>query len=261
MKASGFFSLPRPRVMAHRGASGTHPENTLAAFDAACRAGIPYSELDVHMTRDGEVVVCHDDDLARTTDRAGLIGEMALSELRWADAGYRFSADGGATFPFRGRGLTIPTLAEVLGGCPSVRVVVEVKQRAPSLIGTMLGVIDTLGARERVLVASEHPEPLSEIRALAPGIPTNFSAPEVRAFFAALTHQDARYRPPAPALQIPPFHEATTLVTAQSVEFAHSMDVEVHVWTVNEASEMSRILGLGVDGIITDFPERCLALI
>ncbi len=261
MAASGFFSLPKPRVMAHRGASGTHPENTLAAFDAACRAGVPYFELDVHMTRDGEVVVCHDDDLARTTDRAGLIGEMAFSELRRADAGYRFSADGGMTFPFRGRGLTIPTLSEVLGEFPSVRVVVEVKQRAPSLIGAMLGVIDSLGARERVLVASEHQEPLSETRDKAPGIPTNFSAPEVEAFFAALTRRDVSYRPPAPALQIPPSYEAKTLVTAESVEFAHRMGVEVHVWTVNDTAEMVRMLKLGADGIITDFPERCRAVI
>ena len=254
-----FFKPALPRAFGHRGSAGTHPENTLESFAAAAALGIEYFELDVHMTRDGEVVVSHDGDLERTCGRAGVIAEMTYAELATADAGRMFTLDG-ANFPFRDRGIRVPRLAEVLAAFPKLRVLIEVKQIAPSLIVPMLGVIDRAGMRRSVLVASEHQPPLDEVRRLAPEIPTNFSYFDTGEFFQAMVRRD-NYRPPGAALQIPRNYESWQLVTPDSVEFAHRLGVEVHVWTVNEEAEMNQLLDLGVDGLISDYPGRLLDVI
>jgi len=260
MRDTDFFSPKRPRAMAHRGASGTCPENTMAAFKAAHDLGIRYIELDIHMTRDRRVVVHHDPDLARTAGRAEMICELDYEELAKADAGYGFVGQGG-NHPFRGRSLKVPMLSEVLAAFPDTYFVIEIKQTQPSLVEPMLEVVDKTGMRRRILVASEHQQPLDEIRALAPGIPTNFSSREVGNFFQALVLGMAGYVPPGDALQIPIEYEKFTLVTPESVAAAHQVGVEMHVWTVNDEAEMRGLLALGVDGIITDFPEHLLVLL
>jgi glycerophosphoryl diester phosphodiesterase len=255
-----FFKPARPRVFGHRGAAGTHPENTLESFRAAVAGGVQYLEFDIHMTRDGELVVSHDDHLERTCGRPGVIREMTYAELATADAGRMFTLDG-VTFPFRDRGIHVPRLSEVIAAFPKLRMVVEVKQIAPSVVAPMLDLIDRAGMRRNVLVASEHQQPLDEVRRLAPEIPTNFSYLEAGVFIQAMGTHDANYRPPAHAVQISHFYEKWELVTRQSVEFAHSLGIEVHVWTVNEEAEMSDLLDMGVDGLISDYPQRALDLI
>jgi glycerophosphoryl diester phosphodiesterase len=254
-----FFKPGLPRAFGHRGCAGTHPENTLEAFAAAAAIGIQYLELDIHMTRDGEIVVSHDDHLERTCGRAGVIREMTYAELAAADAGRMFSLDG-ANFPFRDKGIRVPRLAEVLAAFPKLPIEIEVKQIAPSVVVPMLDVIDRAGMRRSVFVASEHQQPLDEVRMLAPGIPTNFSYLESGGFFQAIVSRD-NYRPPGDALQIPRSYESWQLVTPDSVEFAHRIGLEVHVWTVNEEAEMEELLDMGVDGLISDYPRRLLDVI
>src|ERR1700730_10826469 len=122
-----FFNLPTPRLFAHRGASGSYPENTMPAFQAACATGIPYIELDIRMTRDGEVVVIHDEDLERVAGQSGVVCEMTVAEVRRADAAFRFSADG-VDFPLRGSGICVPTLREVLDAFAQQFFVIEIKR-------------------------------------------------------------------------------------------------------------------------------------
>src|SRR5215831_5072630 len=117
---TNFFTGAKPRLFAHRGASGEAPENTLAAFRRAAEVGVPYAELDVRATRDGHIVVIHDETVERTTSGEGKVQEYTLAELRRLDAGYRFSADG-QQFPFRAASVRIPTLAEVLSVFPRVK--------------------------------------------------------------------------------------------------------------------------------------------
>jgi len=255
-----FFKLPIPRAIGHRGSAGTHPENTLESFRAAATAGAPYIEFDIHMTRDGEVVVAHDDHLKRMCGLERVIPEMTHAEVAAADAGRMFTNDS-TSFPFRDKGIRIPRLADVLAEFPKLRMIVEIKQITPSLVAPMLQVIDRAKMRRNVLVASEHQEPLDEVRKLAPEIPTNFSYFESGLFFQAMAAHDANYQPPGAALQIPPNYESWQLVTADSVEFAHRNGLEVHVWTVNEESEMAKLLDMGVDGIISDHPARLVNLI
>src|SRR5215212_218710 len=126
-----FFAGKKPRLFAHRGASGEAPENTLIALQRAVELGMHYAELDVHASRDGTVVVCHDATLERTTNGHGHIRGLSLAELRAFDAGYHFSPDDGQTFPFRGTGVHIPTLVEVLQSFSTLQLTVEIKQTDP----------------------------------------------------------------------------------------------------------------------------------
>ncbi len=111
---------PWPANFAHRGAAARAPENTLEAFRLAVEAGAGGLELDVHLTRDGEVVVIHDATVDRVTDGSGAVAGMTLEEVRRLDAGNSFSPDGGQTFPYRGRGVRISTLAEVYEEFPDI---------------------------------------------------------------------------------------------------------------------------------------------
>src|SRR5208283_3541000 len=254
-----FFAPAAPRVFGHRGSAGTHPENTIESFAAAVAAGVQYLEFDLHMARDGEIVVSHDEHLERNCGRPGVICEMTYAELATADAGRMFTLDG-KTFPFRDKGIRIPRLRDVLAAFPQLRMIIEIKQVAPSLVAPMLDLVDRAGLRRNIFVASEHQPPLDEIRKLAPEIPTNFSYFETGEFFQAMVSRDL-YRPPGDALQVPREYESWQIITPDSVEFAHRIGLEVHVWTVNEAEEMEELLDMGVDGLISDYPRRLLDVI
>jgi glycerophosphoryl diester phosphodiesterase len=254
-----FFTPAVPRAVGHRGSAGTHPENTLESF-AAAASGVEYLEFDIHSTRDGEVVVAHDAHLERNCGSEGVIREMTYAELAQADAARMFTLDG-MSFPFRGKGIRVPRLSEVLAAFPKLRMIVEIKQIAPSVVVPMLALLDRAGMRQNVLVASEHQEPLDEVRKLAPEIPTNFSYFESGLFIQAMGTRDPNYRPPGDAVQIPRSYESWQLVTTDSVEFAHRMGLEMHVWTVNDETEMAELLDMGVDGLISDYPARALDLI
>lgn len=256
-----FFTGTKPRFFAHRGASGETPENTLLAFRRAAEVGIAYAEFDVHTSRDGQVVVIHDDTLERTTNGQGGVGERTLAELQQLDAGYWFSLDDGQTFPFRGTGVTIPTLAEVLREFPQIRFTVEIKQIDPPIEEQVVAVIRACGRADDVILASEHDQVLARAGSLAPEMARSFAHGEGVDFMQrVVTGQLAGYQPPGEALQIPPEYNGIPLVTAQTVGAAHTLGCEVHVWTINEPQEMERLLDLGVDGIMSDFSERMLAI-
>lgn len=258
-----FFDPSRPRVFAHRGASGDYPENTLPAFAAARDLGARYIELDVRMTRDGHVVVAHDETPGRVGNSDRLICDSTLAELSLVDAGYRFTPPSNAAgeFPFRGKGIRVPELAEVFAACSDRRFIIEIKQIVPSLVDALIGVIDRAAMRRRVLVASEHQGPIDEFRAAALDIPTNLPTAEVAAFLMSLPPGAPPFTPRGRALQIPPEHGSWKLVTPETIAAAHRLGLELHIWTVNEEAEMGILLDLGVDGIITDFPARLLQLL
>lgn len=249
-----YLEGPRPRLFAHRGASGTHPENTLAAFAAGVAGGADRLELDVHATADGHVVVLHDAALDRTTDGAGPVRARTLAEVRALDAGAQFMAPDGR-HPWRGRDVRVPTLAELLVAHPDVPLNIEIKQDDPAIEDAVLRVLDQHGARERTLLAAEHASIMSRIRAAAPDVLTSCSAAEAAEFvFRLHDGQLAGWWSPAVALQVPPRYQDIEIVTAESVAAAHELGLEVHVWTINTAEEIDRLLALGVDGIMTDLP-------
>ncbi len=251
-----YFDGPRPRLFAHRGASGTHPENTLEAFAAGLEAGADRIETDVHATADGRVVVIHDADLERTTDACGAVGSHTLAELRRLDAGHRFIDDRGEA-SFRGAAVRIPTLDEALARFPTVAFNIEIKQADPPIERAVLDAIDGAGARDRVLLAAEENSVMERIRSAAPEIPSGTSAEEAYRFYELLqSGRSGDYRSAGAAFQVPAFLGDIEVVTAAFVEAAHGLGKEVHVWTVNDPSEAARLLELGVDALMSDIPAR-----
>src|SRR5215212_7629564 len=128
-----------PVNLAHRGASDIAPENTIEAFRLAVEAGAGGLELDVHITRDGRLVVIHDATVDRTTGGTGAVSGMTIDELRGLDAGYKFSPEAGPTRPYRGRGVRVPTLDEVLEEFPGVAVNIDIKAGLPGIEAALLG--------------------------------------------------------------------------------------------------------------------------
>jgi glycerophosphoryl diester phosphodiesterase len=245
-----------PVNLAHRGASARAPENTLEAFRLAVESGAGGLELDVHLTRDGHVVVIHDSTLDRTTDGMGPVAEMTLDELRDPDAGHNFSPDDGDTLPYRGLGLHIPTLAEVLREFPGVAVNIDIKADRPGIEAAVLNVLREAGAEGRVLVVSSRRSAVRRFRRMTEGrISTGASRWETGVFYGLSNLRlEQLLRPAYDALQVPVRHRGIPLVTRRFVEAAHATGVRVDAWTINEPGEMRRLLDLGVDVIMTDRP-------
>lgn len=249
----GFAGKP-PRLFGHRGAAGVAPENTLPSFRRAREVGVDVFELDVHATRDGEVVVLHDPTLDRTTDGAGPVAALTFTELARLDAGHRFTPDGGRTFPFRGQGVRVPRLAELLAELPDTPLNIEIKCEGADILAAVIGMVRA--ARSRIVLAAEHDVIMQAIRVAAPDLPTSCATGEVAAFIGALQSGESPMLPAgAVALQIPPSFGEITLVDATSVAAAHALGAEVHVWTINDPDEARRLLALGCDGIISDVPH------
>ena len=249
-----YLDGPRPRLFAHRGGALEAPENTIEAFAAGLEAGADRLELDVHATSDGEIVVLHDERVDRTTDGSGLVRELDLAGVKELDAGANFEADDGRR-PFAGGSVRIPTFIELLEAFPGVPLNIEIKQDAPAIEARVLAILDEFSARGRVLLAAEDNGIMRRIRALAPDLHFGASTDNVVEFIQAWQNDAlAGYEPCGVALQVPARFMDTPLVTPEFVEVAHRVGFEVHVWTVDDEAEMEHLLGLGVDGIMTDRP-------
>ena len=239
-------------VIAHRGASGRAPENTLQAFELAAADGADAFELDVRLSRDGAPVVMHDETLDRTTDRTGPVRAHALVDLRATDAGYRFTADGGRTFPFRGTGVRVPTLGEVLWTFPLMPMLIEIKE--PEVQAAVQRVLVTEGATERCVVASEHQEALELFRD-APFARAASGAEIAALYRSVLLHRPPR-RVPYRLLSVPEKYRFLTVPTPRFVAAARVLGCPVDVWTVNGTATARALWARGVAGIVTDFPDR-----
>jgi glycerophosphoryl diester phosphodiesterase len=254
-----FFASARPLVLAHRGGSGLAPENTLAAFDAGLAAGADGLELDVRLSRDGIVVVHHDPVIDRTTDARGAVSTLTAGELARVDAGYHFDRDG--THPFRRQGIGVPTLAHVLARYPDARVVVELKLNQPELATAAVDVVRRADALGRVCFGSFGRRVLRAVRALAPAAATSASYEDVRwALYRSWCRWPLR-RPPYAGFQVPERAGRTRVVSPRFVDAAHQAGLGVQVWTVDDEADARRLLGWGVDALITDRPDLIVPLV
>ncbi len=254
--------MARPLVFAHRGGGGLFPENTLEAFEYSARMGADVLELDVHSTADGTLVVMHDGSVDRTTNGRGRVSEMTLAELKKLDAGYLFTNDNGATFPFRGREITIPTLREIFEKFPQMTFNVEPKQATPSITRPLCEMIRQYKMIDQTIVGSFRQTAVDEFRQFCPEVATSATPAEVSEFLAMYKTGIAdSYTPPFQALQVPVNASFLNVVSKDFVEAAHRRNLQVHVWTINDADEMRRLLEMNVDGIMTDYPDRLLNLL
>jgi glycerophosphoryl diester phosphodiesterase len=224
--------------------------------------GVDVLETDVHSTVDGALVLSHDPTVDRTTNGSGRIRQLSLKQLKNLDAGYRWSQDGGHSFPFRGQGITVPTLEEAFSACPQARFNIDIKQIKPSLAKGFCRAIRDFGMEARVMVASFSSTAVGEFRRACPHIATSASTGEVRLFYLlTLLWPGAAFTPAGCyALQVPMTRNGLWVMARRFLTAAHRRNLHVHVWTVNEAAEMERFIRLGVDGIMTDYPDRLLAL-
>ncbi len=245
-----------PVNLAHRGASARWPENTLEAFRAAGSSTCGL-ELDVHVTRDGSVVVVHDETVDRTTNGTGAVREMDLAEVRALDAGYRFTPDMGLSYPYRGLEHRVPTLDEVFRRFPDSAVNIDIKEALSGAEAAVLRVIERCGAEGRSLVASQNHGVIRRFRRLSGGrVSTSASKLEIGAFYL-LSRLRLQWllRPAYDALQVPVAHRGIRIVTPRFVAAAHERGVRVDVWTIDDPGDMRRLLDLGVDVIMTNRPE------
>ncbi|MDH3272265.1 MAG: glycerophosphodiester phosphodiesterase [Gemmatimonadota bacterium] len=241
-----------PILCAHRGGSKLAPENTLVAFRSAVEDwGADMLELDVRLTADGEVVVIHDETVDRTTNGVGRVADLTLAEIKALDAGYRFT-DGNGRNTFRGRGVTVPTLEELMDACPTVWLNVEAKEAG--VARPLVDLVLRRGEAHRVLVAAEHERNRREVR----GYPGPWGASRRHCLLFWLLHWLPRggpYTPPVDALQIPEFWKGLRFLTPRLIREAHRKNIPVHVWTVDAPDDMRRLLAWGVDSVQTDRPD------
>jgi glycerophosphoryl diester phosphodiesterase len=246
------------RVIGHRGAAGVAPENTLPSLRHAARAGAHAVEFDLQCTSDGRLVVLHDPTLHRTTDGSGRIDELTLEEAQRLDAGYRFTPDGGQTFPYRGKGVRIPSVEEAFEEIGDLPAVVEIKsQRAAERMREWLA---RSGAARQILVGS-----FSRRSILAIGERAErrcASEDELRPY--VLTGKLGLSRwwvPEAIAVMVPERFRGVRIVTRRFVRRAHDDGLGVIVRTVNPPDAMRRLWDWGVDGLISDDPGRALRVL
>jgi glycerophosphoryl diester phosphodiesterase len=264
-----FDGLEKPLVLAHQGGEWLFPSNTMLAMEGAMALGVDVLEMDLHATRDGVLVLIHDDTVDRTTDGTGAVKEMTFAELRQLDAGYYWTDDDGASYPYRGQGIVIPSLEEIMIAFPGMWLNVEIKQQEPSITGATCDLIRQYGMSERVLLASFHQVVMEAFRAACPEVATSMIAAEIRPFWILNTLFLGRlYQPPANAhaFQVPerstlPVLGEVQVITPRFVRNAQRHNIEVHVWTINETADMERLLATGVDGLITDRPDLMLELL
>lgn len=248
-----FFESPRPLVFAHRGGCALGPENTIAAFDLGAAAGADGLELDVHLSADGVVVVHHDRTLDRTTSGTGPVEALKAADLARLDAAFHFSVNG--SFPLRGRGVGIPTLANVLERYPNLRIIIEMKDDLAQLGDAVARTVRAADAVDRVCAAGFGARAVHAARRTEPAMATSACTPEAR---RALHRSWLRWPirdVPWQGYQVPEFAGRMRVVSPRFVRHAHAAGLKVQVWTVDLEADMRRLLDWGVDALISNRPD------
>jgi len=234
-----FLHWPGPIPFAHRGGASEAPENTMPAFEHAVRLGYRYLETDAHVTADGVLIAFHDDRLDRVTDRTGVIAELPWSEVKQA------RVDGREP---------IPLLEDLLTAWPDVRVNIDPKHDGAA--EPLAAAIVRTQTVDRVCVGAFSDRRIAVVRSLVgPALCTSMGPREVARLVTASRGLPGGDRLRSPCAQVPTTQGRVPLVTPRFVDTAHRLGVQVHVWTIDDAPEMERLLDLGVDGIMTDRPQ------
>lgn len=242
-------------VVAHRGDSVHAPENTMAAFEQAVRLGADALEFDVRLTADGVPVVHHDPTVERTTNGAGPVASLTLTALRALDAGAHFTPDGGRSFPFRGAGVGVPTLDEVLGAWPAIPVLIEIKEAAAS--AAVRTALDRHRADGRAVVASFVDAAVAPFRGSR--YATGAARGDVARLLAA-TLAGVRVRPAYQLASVPRAYNGLPLPVVRFARVLRPAGVPVSVWTVDAPAEARALWAAGVSGMVSNDPAALLAV-
>lgn len=246
--------LARP-VIGHRGNRAHAPENTLESLLEAVALGIDALEFDLHLSRDGQLVMCHDATLERTTDGDGPLALRTLAELKALDAGAKFTPDGGRSFPWRGRGVRVSSFDEVIDALPrELPCIIELK--TPAATEPLRQAVRRHGIAKRIIVAGFDAQSTRPLRGA--GFALGASTRDVVALLpAALLHLRAAPRH-VQALCIPQRWHGLPVPIAAFARALRGSGTVIHVWTVNDAAEAHALWAVGVQGIISDDPGLML---
>jgi len=252
----------QPLVIAHRGGKGLWPENSLFAFQRASALGVDMLEMDLHLSRDGELVVIHDRTLERTTNGEGPVAALSLEQLQALDAGYNWSADGGQSYPYRGQGIRIPSFTEVLEHTPAKAKVIEIKVPDVGMEALLCDALTVHQQLDRVIVGSFYDRSLQLFREQCPGVATSAGPGSVRMLVALnWVGLGSLLSPSYQALQIPEAHNGLAIASPSLLKAAALRGLNVQLWTINEQPDMRRLLDLGAHALITDYPDRALQVL
>jgi glycerophosphoryl diester phosphodiesterase len=249
-----------PLVIAHAG-SELYPTDTLYALRQYADMRVDILEMDIHMTKDGIIVLLHDDTVDRTTNGSGDIREMNFSDAQTLDAGYYWTKDD-ATYPYRGRGITIPPLEQVFQEFPECPMIIEIKQESPSLSQPFCDMIYQYEMELKVLVASFDDDTITEFRQMCPEVATAASEGEVRDFVIRnFLFLSTTGKVDYVALQVPESRDGIPIVNRWFLWAAQRRNLQVHIWTINLPDDMQRFIEMKVDGIMTDRTDLLLEII
>lgn len=250
------LAAAQPLLVAHRGGAALAPENTLAAFQSAVDHGAAMIALDVRLSADGELAVIHDETVDRTTDGSGKVGDQTLAQIKALDAGYRFTPDGGATYPYRQKGVSISTLSEVLAAFPDVEVRIDVQDATSAAAERLANVIVAAQAQERVVVGSPHDAVLRHFRRLAPEVATVAGPNELRTFYILQSlGLTGLHRALADIYEVPVAAGRLRFDSPRFITNVHALNQKLVYGVVDDPAQMRRLLDLGADGIVTDRPD------
>jgi len=242
---------PSPVPIAHRGSRLLWPENTETSFQGAYELGYRHFETDLHLTADGVLVCFHDHTVDRTTNAMGAVEQYTLAELQALDAGHRHGTNEG--YSFRGSGVRVPTLEWLLTEFRDTSVIVDLK--TDGLAGPLTALVDDLDAYDRLIVGSFADARLVELKEICDGRIATSSGPALARMWVLASRVGRGAGGDIAALQLPTHMRGVRVVDKKLVDAAHAAEIQVHVWTVNEPKEMTRLLDMGVDGLVTDRPD------
>ena len=238
------------------------PENTRPAFDFARKHNADILELDVRLSRDRELMVIHDATVDRTTDGTGKVTDMSASAIGVLDAGYRFCVEGGQKTAFRGRGVVIDRLEELLTLYPCMRFNIDIKDNTPLAVDALAQMLEQNVALDRVVVASFHHRVLQYCRRRFPWIETSASKVDVRQFYwKYLRGRPSSAELPAALFQLPLRYFAVSFTSPRFIDAVHEAGITVDYWTVNNPKIITQLIEKGADGIVTDRADIASAII
>lgn len=256
------FRTGRTLVIPHGGGDGIYPENTLLAFESTIAMGADVVDVDLRISGDGVVVAIHDATVDRTTGATGSVKSMNLAELVQLDAGWAFSPAGsGDEHPYRGVGVTIPTLEAILDRFPTTLLSLDLKDESLDMVQPICDQLRTRGRLNDVFVGSNSDPQILDFRERCPEVRTSAIMKDVFASRDARAAGDTDFVP-AVTVNQPPFRvDGREVVDADSLAWAHDHGVAILTWVVNDEDDMRKLIDLGVDGIYTSYPDRLLRLL
>lgn len=255
-------------ILAHQGGDGERPSNTLAAFQHAADLGAHVLEMDIHSSADSVLVVIHDETVDRTTDGIGAVNELNFAELQAFDAGYNWPTLEGhpdldsGNHLYRGQGISIPSLEEVFQVFPDYPMSIEIKQEEPSIASSLCDLLGEYGREDNTIVASFSEKAMQDFRAACPSVATTGVESEITIYYGLnLLGLSAAWQPATHAFAVPEYFGDLHVLSPSFVSNTRQHNVRVYPWTINSATDIQKMIDLGVDGIITDYPSLALEML